>query len=366
MRAGQVGPGGEAVPAGEAALIAAIRRTLGGSASGEGVERGIGDDAAVLVPPPGGRLVATVDMVVEGQHFRLDGPRPSAPRDVGWRALAVNLSDVAAMGARPLWALCSLGLPPHVGAAALQGLYAGMRELAESHGVAIVGGNLARVPERLVVDVTLLGHARHPFLREGARPGDRLLVTGRLGAAAAGLALVEAEVRPSGAADPDPPGRDASAGAPGACPVSPELEEAHLRPQPRVAEGLALAALGPDAVHAACDLSDGLALDASRLCPPGCGVVLWEEALPVPPAVRAAAARLGVPPLRWALHGGEDYELLLAVPPAAVAAVAAALRGLAGARTIGAFVAGGHGVALAAQPGGPAAPLSPHGWDPFH
>lgn len=345
----KVRPRGHGGP-GEAALVARLRRALGGAARGHGVAVGIGDDAAVLVPPAAGSLVATVDMVVEGQHFRLAGAGAVAPADAGWRALAVNLSDIAAMGARPRWALCSLGVPRRMSAADLEALYAGVAELAAVHGVAVVGGNLARVDERLVVDVALLGWAERVILRRGARPGDRLMATGRLGLAAAALALAEAGT--GTAALPADQAR--------------ELEAARRRPEPRVEEGLRLAALPPGAVHAACDVSDGLAMDACRLCGPGLQVVVWEDALPVAEATRAAGRVLGVDPLTWALFGGEDYELLVAVAPEAEGAVEAALRGTAaGVRTIGEFATGPRGVALAPRRDGRARPLARRGWDPF-
>jgi thiamine-monophosphate kinase len=335
---------------GEAALLSRLAAALGTAAAGPGVERGIGDDAAVLAPPAAGRLVATVDMVVEGQHFRLDGPGASSAADVGWRALAVNLSDVAAMGARPLWALVSLGVPPGTPADRLEALYAGMAELAGPHGVAVVGGNLARVAGPLVVDVCLLGHAVRPLLRTGAQPGDRLLVTGCLGRAAAGRACAEA-------------GLLASGGLPEA--EAAELDAARRRPVPRVEAGLRLANLDPGLVRAACDVSDGLAADAWRLCAGGLGLVLWAEALPIPPAVHLAAQRLGKDPLDWALHGGEDYELAVAVAAAAAPAVAEALAevGL-GAQAVGEFTADGR-LRLARRYGGRPRPLEPGGWDPF-
>jgi thiamine-monophosphate kinase len=327
---------------GEEALLAAVRDAFGRTA-GAGVLVGIGDDAAVLEAPAGARLVATVDMAVEGQHFLLEGPGAAEPADVGWRALAASLSDVAAMGARPLWALCSLGLPPRWGPDEVAALASGMAELARAHGVAVVGGNLARVRERLVVDVAAVGATSRPFLRTGARAGDLLVVTGRLGAAAAGLRLL---------ARPDLGAR------------WPDLLRANRRPEPRLREGVALAERAPEAVHAACDVSDGLVRDAARLVPPDLGLELWAHALPIPDAVRAAAEALGAEALDWALYGGEDYELLLAVDPSSLPAVEAACRGGAGAHVVGAVVPR-PGVALVPSPGAPARALEVRGWDPF-
>jgi len=338
------------VSAGEAAWLAAVVSGLGAAVSGEGVLRGIGDDAAVLALPAGESLIATVDMVVEGQHFERRGPRAATPADIGWRALAVSQSDIAAMGGRPLWALSSLGVPDGMTAAEVEALCAGLAEAAAAYGTAVVGGNLARNPERLVLDVTVLGAARRPLSRAGARPGDLVGVTGRLGAAAAGLALLRGGERL----------RAACGAAAGEC------LQAQRRPQPRVAEGLALGALGPQGVRAMCDVSDGLAIDLARLCGGTLGAVLWREALPVPAAVRAAAACAGEDALQWALHGGEDYELLCAVAPEAASAAPRAVARAGGAlHLIGEFTATPGELRLAARRGGRGGPLPASGWDPF-
>ena len=330
----------------EAQLLAVLRRALGPRADGPGVEIGIGDDAAVLRLPPG-RLVATVDMLVEGQHFVRQGPMAASPADIGWQALAVNVSDIAAMGGRPLWVLCSLGLPADLAPGELEDVYTGIAEAASAFGVAVAGGNLARLAERLVLDVTALGVAERPLRRGRAQPGDSLCVTGRLGAAAAGLRLAK------GAAAP-PAGADA-------------LLEALRRPRPRIQEGMALAAL--DGVRSACDVSDGLVVDLRRLLGPGVDAVLWEDQLPVPDAVRAAAAAAGADPLEWVLHGGGDYELVCAVVPNALAAARAAVAAAGGVplHAIGECAAGAPGgrVSLAAARGGPPRALDPRGWDPF-
>jgi thiamine-monophosphate kinase len=337
---------------GEAARLAAVLRGLGGSARGHDVAIGIGDDAAVLVPPPGQRLVATVDMVLEGQHFHRRGPAAAALRDIGWRALAVNLSDIAAMGALPRFALASLGLPDDMTPADVEALCAGMAALATAHDVAVVGGNLARTSGGLIVDITVLGWAEHPVARAGARAGDRLCVTGRLGAAAAGLALLSREPATHGAL-----GRAADS-----------VLAAQRRPEPRVREGLALGAMArAGLVHAMCDVSDGLALDLSRLCGDALGAVVWRDRLPIPPEVSAVADALSADAGTWALHGGEDYELLCAVDPAALEEVRNAVQRSAGVplHTIGEFTAGPGQLRLAARPGDDGRPLAAAGWDPF-
>ncbi len=333
---------------GEDALLSAALRALGPAALGTGVLAGIGDDAAVLAPPPGLSLVATVDMLVEGQHFLLEGDGALTLEDIGWRTLAVNLSDIAAMGARPLWALSSLGVRSGFGVAEMERLYSGMAEAARAHGVAIVGGNMARVAERLIVDITVIGACVRPVRRTGAVVGDRICVTGRLGSAAAGLAVLR---------------RAASASSLPESVVSAVLS-AQRRPTPRIQEGLALAAL--PGVRAMCDISDGLCRDLSRLCARGLGAVLWRPALPVPSPVRAVAAALDGDPVAWALRGGEDYELLCAIAPGDVAAAQAALSATRGAElhVIGEFVPG-EGLWMADGPGGAAHRLQPTGWDPF-
>ncbi|MCI0547241.1 MAG: thiamine-phosphate kinase, partial [Candidatus Rokubacteria bacterium] len=168
---------------GELALIEQIR---GASAGGiaPGVRAGIGDDTAVLEPTPRAVLLATTDLLLEDIHFRRPG---AAPCDIGWKALAVNLSDVAAMGGRPRWALVALAVPGATDASEVEAFYAGMREAAAPHGVAIVGGDTAASPGGWMVNVTLLGeHGGAPRLRSAARPGDAVAVTGSLGASAAG------------------------------------------------------------------------------------------------------------------------------------------------------------------------------------
>lgn len=270
---------------------------------------GAGDDTAVL-PRFRGRTLATCDALVEGVHFRAeDGPW----EDVGWKALAVNLSDVAAMGGRPRFALVSLGIPAHASTGDVLAVYRGMLELAAEAGVAVAGGNVTRSPA-LWIDVTLLGEAPpRPVLRNGARPGDAVLVTGALGAAAAGLALLDR--RREGLSLPAEPAQE-------------RLEEAiraQRRPRPRLAAGAALAAAG--LATAMIDVSDGLAADLGHIAEASSvGIELDAGRIPVAEAARAVAGALGVSALEWALHGGEDYELAFTVPPARVREAVEAVR----------------------------------------
>jgi thiamine-monophosphate kinase len=272
----------------------------------------IGDDCAVLDVPPGERLLATVDMMVEGIHFRLEDTDPVT---LGRRALAINLSDIAAMGGTPRWCLVSLGLPTP--STFVDGLYEGLGDMARRHGVLVAGGNIARLPERMAIDITVLGTAAHPVMREGARPGDHIYVTGALGRSAAGLQCLLKGNR-----------------------NHPALVEAHLDPPPRIAEGKALVGVATAMI----DISDGLAQDLGHICErSGVGAAL--DAVPIDEETRQTAAELGLDALRLALHGGEDYELLYTAPPGAPGI------------HIGVITTGG--LTLDGQP------LAPKGWDHF-
>jgi thiamine-monophosphate kinase len=263
-----------------------FQRRQAADAAQSGVILGIGDDAAVLALPPDTELVAAVDTIVAGRHF----PQGTDARSIGHRALAVNLSDMAAMGATPAWATLSLTVPS-VDAAWLERFSAGLLDLADASGVALVGGDTTRGP--LTVAVQILGHVpRGTALRRGgARAGDVLAVTGTLGDAGAGLHFVTT-----------PPAADISGAVL-------ELIQRFDYPAPRVSFGLAARGIAT----AAMDLSDGLIGDLPKLAQAsGLGAHVAVERLPLSEAMRAA-----VPATRardWALAAGDDYELLLAVP----------------------------------------------------
>jgi thiamine-monophosphate kinase len=261
-----------------------------------GVAVGVGDDAAVLDDDPA--TVATQDLLVEGVHFRRRRGDAAELRDLGHRALAVNLSDLAAMGAVPLVALVGLGTPGGaMGAGEVDALYGGMEALAARTGTTIAGGDVTAAPA-LVLAVTAIGRmppGAAPVLRRGARPGDRLVVTGPLGAAAAGLLLLEDPLLATGV------------------PEAEALRAAQLRPEPRLEAGRALARLGATAML---DCSDGLALDAARIAEAsGLAVTVDLDRVPLAPGVARVAAAAGREADLLAGTGGEDYELLAAVPP---------------------------------------------------
>lgn len=249
------------------------------------VALGIGDDAALLRPAPGCELVQSTDALVEDVHF-LPG---SAPRSLGHRALAVNLSDLAAMGATPAWALLSLTLP-RLDESWLGEFARGLAHLAREHEVALVGGNLSRGPLTITVHLTGQVPQGTALRRSGARPGDELWVSGSLGDAAQGLVLRRAE----GRAQALPPDADGDAAW---------LCARFEYPSPRVALGVGLRKLA----SACIDLSDGLLADLPRLAAAsGCGAELDIESLPLSPALLAVSGDLA---WQQALAGGEDYEL---------------------------------------------------------
>ncbi len=282
------------------------------------VRLGIGDDAAVLAVPPGQELAVALDTLVEGVHF----PHGTAAADIGWKALAVNLSDLAAMGATPAWALLALTLPAP-DADFVQGFAAGFAELAQPHRLALVGGDTTRGPLGISVVVHGFVPPGRALTRAGARVGDAVLVTGTLGDAAAGLALVLAQGQTAGAADELRPARD-------------YLIARLNRPTPRLAAGLVLR----ERASACIDISDGLLADLGHLCTAsGVGAEIDAAALPRSRALRALHDDASA--LQLALGGGDDYELCFSVAAARVAEVQAELARLGcGATRIGRIVAG--------------------------
>jgi thiamine-monophosphate kinase len=282
---------------GERGLIARIRERL--PAPPPHLVIGVGDDAAVAVPDRGTLQILTTDVLVEGIHFDW---RFSTPADVGQKALAVNLSDVAAMGGTPRLALLSLVLPERCTLQQFDGLIDGVLDMAGASGVALAGGNISRSPGPLIVDVTIAGSVRPRKLltRGGGRPGDALYLTGTIGGAAAGLGWLRAhEAEPGGAR------------ADGAIM---ECVARYRKPEPRTRVG---SLLGRTRTATACiDLSDGLADGVRQLAEAsGTGARIEAALLPIQAGARAWYLGLGQDPVLASVAGGEDYELLFAVCP---------------------------------------------------
>jgi thiamine-monophosphate kinase len=327
---------------GEFELLALLRERL--PAPGRRVRLGSGDDAAVTVP--GGATATSVDALVEGVHFRRE---TAALRQIGRKAISTALSDLAAMGAEPGEAYVVLGAPEDLGEPRLLELAEGLAAVAAETGTTIAGGDLSRSPV-LSLAVTVVGHAPRAedfVTRAGARPGDALVVTGDLGGAAAGLLLLEDPTLTT----------QACGGAERSGEHADALRARQLDPTPRLAAGRALAAAGATAMI---DVSDGLAGDAAHVATAsGALLAIEAAALPIAPGVAEVAAATGRDALELAVSGGEDYELLAALPPDRLGAVRDALAATGLALTeIGRVEAPGEAGPRAEvrQPGGEVAP----------
>lgn len=277
---------------GEFGLIGRIRSDLENFQKGAII--GIGDDTAAIEISSEDLLLFTTDTLVEDVHFKWNY---TSPFQVGQKALAVNVSDIAAVGGRPTYCLVSLGLPQDTEASLVDDLYKGLKETASLYKVGIIGGDLVRSPVSIIT-VSLLGRVKKKriILRSGAKKADLICVTGKLGGAAAGLAcLKRADLKLNQSA------REF-------------LIKRHLMPSPRLVEAQEIAR--KNLATAMIDLSDGLVSDLTRLTKEsGVGAILWEDKIPVASSTRDLARELGKSPLEWALYGGEDYELLFTVSP---------------------------------------------------
>ena len=271
---------------GEFGLIELIAKTVGKTSGGK-VLIGIGDDAACWRAE--GLQIATIDTLIEDIHFDF---KNITWRELGWKSMAVNLSDIAAMGGRPLYALVSLGIPRDTETESIVDLYKGMLELAKKHEVRIIGGDTVASPTTAIT-LTLIGEAVDEdkiLKRSAAKPGDLIAVTGTFGASAAGLAMMQRRL----AFDKK---------------TEAALREAHFKPTPRINEGQVLTRNG---VKAAIDVSDGLLGDLEKMClPSGVGAKLYSDRIPIHPAVLKS---FGNEAVRLALTGGEDYELIFTAP----------------------------------------------------
>ena len=330
---------------GEFGLIELIRQwtqpaaddgAAGGDNSAYHIVVGNGDDAAAARLCRPLTELYTTDTMVDGVHFTA---RTTPWRDLGWKALASNISDIAAMGGRPALALVTLGLPPDTPVSSVQDLYAGMSEIAAAYGAQIIGGDLVRAPIALIT-VALTGITDGvPLVRSAARPGHQVAVSGPVGSSAGGLRML-LDAADDGGIDPENP-----------------LVQAHRRPRPHIAAGRILAESG---VGAAMDVSDGLAADLGKLAvASGVAGRIMIDRVPVSAALKTAY------PADWqalALYGGEDYVLLFTAPPDTMAT---ALSRIPEAAVIGEIVAGTPGsVEIVGSDGNPVA-ANAAGWDHF-
>ncbi len=325
---------------GEFGLIARLAEAVG---AGRGpVVVGIGDDAAVLEAPSAGYLLVTTDACLEGQHFRRQWLTAS---QIGWRATAAALSDIAAMGGEALAVFVSAGLPPTEEAAFAEQLLSAVHEAAAEHGAALAGGDTCASPDRIYLDVVAVGQAQHPWLRSTAQPGDVLLVTGTLGESAAALHLLEA---------------GSVQNADGLPPV---LRQRFVHPTPQfaVAECLRQLPQPPCAI----DISDGLVQDAAHIAEASAvALTIHTTHIPVAEACREVAADADADALQWALTGGEEYELLLAVPRGSVEQARALVEPEGIKLTEIGFVTAGEGVTVV-DADGKQIELAHGGWDHF-
>jgi thiamine-monophosphate kinase len=320
----------------EAELIERIRRKF--ASTGYGVSTGNGDDAAVLRSPKSAEWVLSTDAFLENVHFLR---RVHPPKAVGYKALARATSDLAAMGARPRYFLLSLALPAACTAKWLDDFLGGMALAARRFGLMMVGGDTTMYPT-VVVSLTVIGeiHPGHAILRSGARPGDLICVSGRLGEAELGLRLVQQGLHKKKHWK--------------------NLARKHFYPEPRLALGEWLA--DHKCAIAMIDISDGLSTDLGHICKAsGVGAQVWAEKIPVV-RIHSELKGQGFDPLRLALDGGEDYELLFTVPRRLARLLPRKVSGVP--VTVIGEVTRGKGIMLL-NSSGRAAPLQPGGWDPF-
>lgn len=329
-------------------FINTLRQRVASTA--QSVVAGIGDDAAVFRSGGGKDTVITADLLVEDVDFRRT---TTPPYLLGHKALAVSLSDIAAMGARPLWSMVSIGVPDDIWQTDfVERLYDGWLDLANRYGVQLIGGDTSRTPENIVIDSIVAGECTsgNSVMRSGARAGDQIFVTGTLGAAAAGLRLIErgAHLAEQNLADDDSQKLD-------------HILLRQLRPEPRTGWGIVL---GEERLATAMiDLSDGLSSDLNHVCSAsGVGARIDSSLLPIDDRVIELCGRRALDPLQLALHGGEDFELLFTVKPAEAARLPRRVDGVA-IKRIGEITDASEGVKI--SEGTRIWDLKPGGWKHF-
>jgi thiamine-monophosphate kinase len=327
---------------GEFRFIDKLRESL--KSKNPAVKLGIGDDAAIFKPTPGHELVFTTDMLVEGRHFDF---KFITPWQLGAKTMAVNISDCAAMGAKPTVAVVSLGVPKDYPVADLEAFYDGMKSWGESFGAQIVGGDTVG-SDKFVVNIAMIGEveAGHALRRGGAKAGDALFVTGTLGDSAAGLHSLQ---------NPSAKTKE----------IASLLVKRHLTPLPRFTVGRELST--KRLATSAIDISDGLSSEVHHLCEEsGLGAEVHEEAIPFSPSLVQYCQDRSLDPLEFALGGGEDYELLFTVPLNKIAEVLQKLSAETGVavKSIGRMVPKTKGVSFITRKG-QKVPLEAKGFDHF-
>jgi thiamine-monophosphate kinase len=336
-------------------FINRIRKLADERGAARGLVRGIGDDAAVFKSLTGSDVVVSTDLLVEDVDFQPDTTQPDL---LGHKALAVSLSDIAAMGARPRWALLSLGVPEEIWNSGFPDSFCGgLFQLANRYGVTLIGGDISRTPDKIVIDSIVIGETAKTgaVFRSGAKPGDQIFVTGFLGDAAAGLRLLTrgARVHQSEASSELHADRDSH-------PLD-HLLRRQLQPEPRVGWGLLLGE--QQLATAMIDVSDGLSSDLNHLCTESeVGAAIDASTIPINPLVTELSGRRALDPLMLALHGGEDFELLFTVNPNNVNKLPSRVDGVAVTR-IGEIKAASEAVLV--REGSRTWKLEPGGWQHF-
>ena len=300
-------PGEEHISSiGESGLIDRIRKIVGDpsgrTAASGGLVMGISDDAAVFRPAPGKVQILTTDAFAEGIHFDLTF---TSMKHLGWKAMAANLSDIAAMGGTPRFATVAISLPSKITVPMVEELYAGVAASMKAYAYRVVGGDTIGSAGNMTVSVAMTGEADESALlfRKGAVPGDYLCVSGHLGASVAGLKILQREKARYI--------KDAGAFKPNLEPYKPALEK-HFMPKPRF--DIVSAAAGKVRINSMIDISDGLASEVHHLCrESGTGAAVYERNLPVEGVTQAIAGEFGENPTDYALYGGEEYELLFSL-----------------------------------------------------